>query len=498
MLGDWRSHMEYQQFVVRELAPYAHFDSRILYEREEEITALFHLNLDLMRPVVALLYSPTGRPAKYQPEFFRTFVLMSRLKEPMDRWPSLLKKSPLLRIIAGFPEGYVPGIASFYDFIDRIFPLSERPAERLPKRKPKKKLAKGEKLPPRHPGIVAKLVEKILAGRAFSQRPERTLQEIFSRVCVDESVRIGVLDPVLTISGDGTCLSTGASPYGRKTCRCKESGIYHCDCPRRFSDPSASWGWDSHNECYFYGHTGYFLSTYHSTTKTDLPVYLRLVDAKRHDSVSALVALTEFRELCPGIRIETFLSDSASDNMPTYELLEAWGINAVIALNGNRGQKPSLPLPTGVTQKGVPLCPAGHEMACDGTFRKGGRIRTKWRCPRKVRKRSPGEACLHCSPSPYGRTIYTSSELDIRMFPAIPRHSKQWKLKMNERTAAERINNRLLNHYEMDHTRQRGKKRISFFFTLAAMNLQLDAQIAKLKADGLFSFEGTFGLTRAA
>jgi hypothetical protein len=69
---------------------------------------------------------------------------------------------------------------------------------------------------------------------------------------------------------------------------------------------------------------------------------------------------------------------------------------------------------------------------------------------------------------------------------------------MKERTAAERVNNRIMNHYGMEHTRQRGKKRISFFTTIAATNIHLDAWLAKLKADGPVDFEGTFGIRTAA
>ncbi|MDR1536899.1 MAG: hypothetical protein LBU32_02690 [Clostridiales bacterium] len=59
---------------------------------------------------------------------------------------------------------------------------------------------------------------------------------------------MGLVGNGLTLSGDGTCMQTGAFPYGRKICGCRENGVYNCDCLRRFSDPNASWGWDSHNE----------------------------------------------------------------------------------------------------------------------------------------------------------------------------------------------------------------------------------------------------------
>jgi hypothetical protein len=498
MLGEWRSHSDYQNFVAGELALYARFDPRILYEYEDIISKLYILDLDRMKPVIAPLYSHTGRKSMFQPEIFRTSVIMSHLKIPIDGWREKLRNSPVLRIAAGFPVGYLPGVASFYDFMNRICRLDERPRVKHKKRKPRKKYGKGDKMPPKHPGIVDKLVGKILAGRRFNHRPERFLQAIFARVSVDVSVGMGLVGNGLTLSGDGTCMHTGASPYGRKICDCRENGVYNCDCPRRFSDPNASWGWSGHNEKYFYGYTGYFLSAYNKPTKTDLPLLLRLADAKRHDSVMAVVALAEFRDLHPNISVETFLSDSASDNRPTYELLEAWNINAVIALNDKRGRKNELPGPLDIGGNGVPLCPAGHRMTHWGTFNEAGRIRTKWRCPCKTGKAEPGDACAGCSSSSCGRVIYTKPESNIRIFTRIPRGTPLWKKKMKERTAAERVNNRILNHYGMEHTRQRGKKRISFFTTVAAVNIHLDAQLAKLKADGLFDFKGTFGISDAA
>ena len=94
--------------------------------------------------------------------------------------------------------------------------------------------------------------------------------------------------------------------------------------------------------------------------KADLPLYLRLVQANRHDSVSAVVALTEFRDLYPGLKINTFIHDSACDNLATYELLNQWNINAVVALaeKGNFKYPPHI----SVDDNGVPICSRGYKM----------------------------------------------------------------------------------------------------------------------------------------
>jgi hypothetical protein len=54
-----------------------------------------------------------------------------------------------------------------------------------------------------------------------------------------------------------------------------------------------------------------------------------------------------------------------------------------------------------------------------------------------------------------------------------------------------------LHHYGLENSRTRGKKRISFFATVAAFNVHLDAQLAKLKATGQFNFAAIFGLGSA-
>ena len=69
---------------------------------------------------------------------------------------------------------------------------------------------------------------------------------------------------------------------------------------------------------------------------------------------------------------------------------------------------------------------------------------------------------------------------------------------MKERTAAERVNNRILNNYRLEDSHVRGKKRISFLATIAAFNVHLDAQLAKHKVDGLFDFAAAFGLKTVA
>ena len=491
MLGYWRKHTDYKHFVLNRLESTFRYDPGSLKEYEKIISKLWILNLDLLNEPMSLCYSKTGRPSLLQPEIFRVFIAMTHLTIPIHFWVSTLENNFVLRTICGLKYSEIPPVGSFYDFINRIVRLDERPKLKNFKKKPKKKLKKGEKLPPKNPAVTSKIVKIVKEGRRLNLRPELILQKIFA-VIVNQSVALGLLGKTLSVSGDGTCMPTGASPYGKRVCKCKDNGIYQCDCKRRFSDPNATWGWDSHNERYFYGYTGYFLSTYNKKMKIDLPVLIRLVDGKRHDSVSALVSLTEFRDIYPELTIDTFISDSASDNNATYDLLSYWNINAVIALGKSNNGKYWYKGEIKINENGIPVCPAGHSMIYWGRFSENYRCRYKWRCPRVLNKVERCSSCDSCSPKDYGRVFYTSYENNLRMHPHIPRFSAEFKLKMNERTASERINNTILNTYGIESSKTRGKKRISFFTTMAAINIHLDAQLSLLKSNGNFDFNKTF------
>jgi len=493
LLGKWTPHSEYQAFVIQELNLFAELNPLALLEYEILISKLFLLDLDPLKTLLYPRYASTGRPSHNQPEIFRSFIIMNHLKLTLDQWIHKVQHNHILKTIAGFDYGKLPSVASYYDFINRLIHLDERPKLKEKKRKPSKKVGKGKKLPPKRSGSVQRFVNQITSGRRLERRPERLLQEIFAGVCVKRSIELGLINSSLNISGDGTCIKTGASHFGVKTCECT---AFQCNCTRRFSDPNATWGWDSHKDQWFYGYTGYFISTYNKALKLDLPIYLRLVDAKRHDSITAVVALAEFRDLYPNLKIESFISDSASDNYPTYELLNYWGINAVIDLNPKNKGNFKFPTQLHIDDNGTPICPGGHKMINWGFQR--DRCRIKWRCPRVLGKAPLTDSCSSCSTSSYGRVIYTKTNWDLRLFTKIPRRSPLWISIMKERTAAERVNNRILNHYGIEHHRARGKKRISFFTMIASFNVHLDAQLNRLISIGKFDFSSTFNLKIAA
>jgi len=112
MLGNWLSHKEYQENVIEKLSQIAKLTPASIREYKEEISKLYLLDLDCLKPIISPLYSHTGRKAEYQPEIFRSFVLMSSLKYYPDNWVEKLKNNPVLRTICGFGEK-MPNIASY-------------------------------------------------------------------------------------------------------------------------------------------------------------------------------------------------------------------------------------------------------------------------------------------------------------------------------------------------------------------------------------------------
>lgn len=441
------------QLKLLELVPQEALD-----EYDDIIQMFRHLNFDPAHKVLSGLYSHTGRPALAQIEILRAHILAAFLNISWDIIIQRLKRRAVYRAIIGIEADCLPTLPSFYELSRRLMPTGEASKIQYKhKRKAKKKLKKNDKLPEKKPNRTAKLTERIRKGNFALHRPERFLQQIFKCVSIESSIKAGLIPTNPTISGDGTCVRTGASSYGQKICACRQARIFNCDCPRRYSDPLATIGWDSHEQKYFYGYTAYFLATYNKQLKLDLPLYLRTVEARRHDSVTALVALAEFRQLYPALTPDAFLSDSASDNYETYHLLNEWQIPAVIAFNKRvigRLTYKSLE----VNEDGIPICEGGLPMTFN--WQDNQRKRTKWRCPAMTTKCVTCPLKEPCSNSSYGRTFYTKTEDNPRFFPEVPRQSKRWKQLMKERTAVERINKQVLIDCGIDKSGVRTKNHL--------------------------------------
>ena len=286
-----------------------------------------------------------------------------------------------------------------------------------------------------------------------------------------------MIDPSnLVLAGDGTSVRTGASAYGVKVCNCKGNGVFNCNCKRRFGDPQARWGWDSYRQEYFYGYMLYELTS--GTSHNDLPIYLRFSQAQRHDSVLGVVSLAEFRQVYPHLNVDKFLGDSAHDVYPFYELLAHWNVEPFIDLKPKNKRNFRYAPPVDVNDYGIPLCPKGMPMVFWGFMK--DRNRLKWRCPKVAgSKRVKSEVCCDepCSPSAYGRTVYTKLHDDLRFFTPTPRKSKGWKTVFKMRSSSERSFSRKKKDYGLERYRVRSLKAWYWRAHLVAMNQHLDAWV---------------------
>jgi hypothetical protein len=151
------------------------------------------------------------------------------------------------------------------------------------------------------------------------------------------------------------------------------------------------------------------------------------------------------------------------------------GYESYYSLNQTNKGNFKFPPPIAVNKVGNPLCMADHLMIHDGFMK--DRCRIKWRCPLACGKVESCGCKDKCSPSDYGRVVYTKPEWDLRYFTIIPRGSDEWKLQMNKRTASERVNKRILNDYKLELAHARGKKRTFWWSLVHSINVLLDARL---------------------
>lgn len=488
LLRPSRTHQEFQKFLAEKIKLHyldtGQHNAILLYHRE--LTKVWHADLSMVANIVHFRYSDIGAPAREPIAMFRSFLLMEMNHcSSIDDWVKQLKAFPIWAIFSGFEPGNVPGVGTFYDFMKRLW-LADAPnrfnkVRKYRRHKPKKGKRKGEKSPHK-PGIVNRLVERFLKRPPrFKSRPHDLLQQIFKECFVLPSARAGLIGDIehLRIAGDGTSVRTGASRYGKSTCSCRKQGIFNCSCPRRYSDPDASWGWDSYREEYYYGRGLYAFSA--ADSLYDLPVFLLLHKAERHDAVAFVPSFFDLLRCYPEFRFEECLLDSAHDAYAIYKLLNHHDMSAVIDLNDRCAGKISHDGEFTFNEFGLPLCPAGQIMAYNGYCK--DRQRHKWRCP-KTRKKW-NITCDHpCSDSKYGRVFYTREQDNLRFFTRVPRGTPQWWRRYKRRTTVERYFKRLKEDYFLER-KSKIRSSMAWYFRafIDSMCLHVDAWVAHRRLD---------------
>ena len=108
---------------------------------------------DIMRNYYSK-YGPAPRPASCM---LRSLLLAIICKvTSITQWVNILRTQPLYAVISGFEPNDIPGVGTFYDFINRLWKLDTNNISshiKFPKRKPSNPPKKGDK---------AASIEKIL------------------------------------------------------------------------------------------------------------------------------------------------------------------------------------------------------------------------------------------------------------------------------------------------------------------------------------------------
>jgi len=368
----------------------------------------------------------------------------------------------------------VPGLGTFYDFCHRLYdgphqrPCSHvsRPSNRLRKsrgrfrRNLKEEKARAKEctqaeLAAQSEGRVGAEVRKALESFAQAARPDfqGRLQDILMRCAVIPSAQRGLLGDLarLVLTGDGSSIASGAAPHGKLVCDCpREAGRASCDCARSYSDPTATWGWDSHRERYVFGYRLHVIST--AGTGHDLPLHLALAGAHEPDVVMAVDALVQlvkhFRASGLDLRIAYSLWDKGYDALEFYRLNHALGITPLIPL-AQVVRTPQDDQNRPRDENGTPICPGGALMWRHGYNKLTGRV--VYCCPAKRPGRKGGERGIYvdlahcpngqlCEPNTkMGPLVYLPVAEDPRLNPPIARNSAQFVETYKGRSGSERV-----------------------------------------------------------
>ena len=462
MLGPTMSHQEYESFVKKMLK--RHYTFRkipILHEHIWQL--LFLVDLSFILPILKGSYSEIGCKSNDPQAMLRSLIAMTLCGvTAIEKWVANMRSFPYYAIISGFDPDDVPGIGTFYDFMDRLFTETKRSKLRKKRRRPK-----GKK--PKHPQIVEGLVKRILRKDNLyfkPTKPEDIINEIFHQGFVKKSASLGLIDlEKLYVCGDGSKLETSSNHLGKKVCNCKEK----CDCKRLISDLDARWGWDSYRKCWVYGYGIHQFVAFDPESKVELPITIQLTGANRHDSPMGVSLLRE--AFLRGYSINLSVFDSAYDAYYFYFLCYTFGIIPIIPLNETNKGNFSYPPPIEVNEDAIPICLNNLTMTYWGFCK--DRCRLKFRCPLVALKKTPHlSTCPFsklCSPSNYGRVVYTKPMWDLRIFTPIPRKSKQWKSFYKKRTSVERSYKSHKYDCNLQTAGVRGRKRWFWRVILAAM-----------------------------
>jgi hypothetical protein len=442
-------HVLYQDFILQQFR--LNFGPGIVIVNKDWplITKLWMTDLSYLTSMLRDLYSDRGPEPRDPASMLRSYLifLMTNPEKGITEWINVMKRTPIYAILSGFNLHDIPGVGTFYDFINRLWIASGihlKPKKQKKRKDKPKKGKKGEKAPTATPGRVKRLVSWMMRFATHQTvLPADRLFHFFQTQILSVSANLGLLgdSSALSTAGDGTPIVTAAYTRSKPTCTCHAQGLTDCNHPRIYSQPDCDSGWDSSREKYFNGFHLYMISA--ADSKHDLPLYPRLQPASRHDAVSLVISMIEFKQRFKLGTVDKILLDAAHDAEAIYLLLDHQHIEPFIDLNNRSKKNSATNSDIQISPTGVPICPKGSPMKPNGFDQ--SQNRQKWRC---------SKSC-GCSTTKYGRTYHTHSIDNLRLFPKTIRGSEKWNLIYKRRTSIERSNKREKIDYKLEAGRHR-------------------------------------------
>jgi hypothetical protein len=445
---------------------------KMLTSHEKTVRIMINLNFDPVIELLKSLYAPFVRHKPRDPvSMLRSLALMILLRfSSIDKWVEETRYVPLYAILAGFEPGDLPGVGTYYDYQKRII---DGPFQKTGKNTVKRsqfnsrrhirhlnseKKAKKDDVDPNH--SQSEILMKNLLDKSDEPRPEgfeKILEDLLFKAGIIPSIESGVIDQLdkLIISGDGSILETASSKDGKRTCTCREEGIFKCDHPRSYTSRTAEFCWNHHLSRFVFGDRYYHLIL--TQNGHDFPLITIMPGGNESDYTLSLKAVDRFIKAAGenGVHmsIDGFCGDGHHDAYAHYHYFLEKEIRPFIPLSKN-SRPVSFQLPDRkdvcLDEDGIPLCPQGVRMRRHQYDKK--RKKHVFCCPAKRPTHKDGKPAYvfrealcpnkrNCEPkSSLGPFVYIRSESDPRLYPPVPRDSKLFKDIMNQRSASERIN----------------------------------------------------------
>jgi len=466
-----------------------------LNQHARTLQILWNLDLEPARPILQQGYAINPRGGKPRdPVIILRALLLSLLvgQTKINKWVKELKSCPFLRVLCGLGhdgrEG-VPGVGTFYDYMHRLNdgPIRkscshvERPslAERRragsaqTRKKTKAEDNAAIKTKAGRKSLKAKRPAKRVTAELVSILNEQQLQpnandllDRLSHILLEVGIKIsaqkGLLGELesLSVSGDGSPLVSGANRHGIKSCDCPKHK--RCDCMRKYSDPDANIGWDSHRERFFHGHHIYEIVA--CSQKHDLPMALRLDPGSESDYVALLKTIEHLRKTCRDTNIAKLgavMLDAGHDGEEIYLFILQHDMLPIIPLKQPAPAYHPTRKNISLSKRGVPTCPAGAEMVA---WAQKGEKSVVYVCPVK------GRGINVCPNAPKGVSQYRCRPVDKlaptvtiniydnpRLCPPLPRNHRRYKELYKLRSGSERSFSVKKLRFQLEQARHRRK-----------------------------------------